>query len=64
MRKVWHTEKSMANIAKTPRPGSEIEFSCKITVAYAVLHNFCIKARDQWDDDNGPDCHNQNRQCK
>ena len=47
------------------RLDSEIEFSSKITIAYAVLHNFCINAGDEWDDDNASDDQDPNnrQQC-
>lgn len=35
------------------RLDSELAFSVKISIACAVLHNFCIKMGDDWDDD-GP----------
>ena len=36
---------------------SDIKFSVPIAVACAVLHNFCIKMGDDWDDDGNPDHH-------
>lgn len=47
------------------RLDSGIEFSSKIAVACAVLHNFCINAGDDWDDDNAPDDQDPNnrQQC-
>ena len=36
---------------------SDIKFSVPITVACAVLYNFCIKMGDDWDDDGNPDHH-------
>lgn len=37
------------------RLDSDIKFSVKIAIACAVLHNFCIKMGDEWDDDGNPD---------
>ncbi|XP_022797524.1 protein ALP1-like [Stylophora pistillata] len=39
------------------RLDSDIKFSVPIAVACAVLHNFCIKMGDHWDDDGNPDHH-------
>ena len=36
---------------------SDIKFCVPIAVACAVLHNFCIKMGDDWDDDGNPDHH-------
>ena len=33
------------------RLDSRITFSVKISIACAVLHNFCIKIGDEWEDD-------------
>lgn len=33
------------------RLDSRITFSVKISFAFAVLHNFCIKIGDEWEDD-------------
>ena len=47
------------------RLDSGIEFSSKIAVVCAVLHNFCINAGDDWDNDNAPDDQDPNnrQQC-
>ena len=37
------------------RLDSDIAFSVKTAIACAVLHNFCIKMGDDWDDDGNPD---------
>ena len=39
------------------RLDSDIKFSVPIAVACAVLHNFCIKMGDDWDDDGNRDHH-------
>lgn len=39
------------------RLDSDIKFSVLIAVACAVLHNFCIKMGDDWDDDGNRDHH-------
>ena len=42
------------------RLDSNLAFSVKTTIACAVLHNFCIKMGDDWDDDGNPDHHDCN----
>lgn len=37
------------------RLDSDIQFSIKTATACAVLHNFCIKIGDDWDEDGNPD---------
>ena len=34
------------------RLDSSLNFVIKTTIARIVLHNFCIEANDDWDDDN------------
>ena len=42
------------------RLDSDLAFSVKTAIACAVLHNFCIKMGDDWDDDGNPDHHDCN----
>ena len=42
------------------RLDSNLAFSVKTAIACAVLHNFCIKMGDDWDDDGNPDHHDCN----